>query len=45
MDKPRKLKKPYRAPRLKEYGDLRKITLAGKGSNRADGAGTPSTKR
>jgi hypothetical protein len=38
-------KKPYRAPRLREYGDLRKITMAGKASSRADGTGAPATKR
>jgi hypothetical protein len=36
-------KKPYRTPRLQEYGDLRKITM--KGSFRNDGGGNPSTKR
>jgi hypothetical protein len=39
-------KKPYRAPRLQEYGDLRKLTMtSGKGSNRSDGGTAPSTKR
>ena len=37
-------KKPYRAPRLVEYGDLRTITR-GKGSNMSDGAGQPATKK
>lgn len=36
-------KKPYRAPRLVEYGDLRTITRA-KGNNMADG-GLPATKK
>ena len=36
-------KKPYRKPRLVEYGDLQKITMT-KGSNRADGA-EPATKK
>jgi hypothetical protein len=38
-------KKPYRTPRLVEYGDLRKITLANKGGNMGDGAGRPLTKK
>ena len=38
-------KKPYKAPRLREYGDLRKITMSGKSSNRGDGGGAPATKR
>ena len=38
-------RKPYRSPRLSEYGDLRKITQAGKASNRSDAAGAPATKR
>ena len=38
-------KKPYRAPKLQEYGDLRKITMAGKANSRSDGGSTPSTKR
>ena len=37
-------KKPYRAPRLVEYGDLRTITRA-KGSNMGDGGGVPATKK
>lgn len=37
-------KKPYRTPRLVEYGDLRTITRA-KASNRADGAGVAATKK
>jgi hypothetical protein len=37
-------KKVYRAPRLQEYGDLRKITMA-KGSNRNDAPTPPSTKK
>lgn len=37
-------KKPYRTPRLVEYGDLRTITRA-KGSNRSDGAGVAATKK
>ena len=40
-----KSKKPYRKPRLQEYGDLRKITAAGKASNRSDGGTAPATKR
>jgi hypothetical protein len=38
-------RKAYSAPRLTEYGDLRKITTAGKGGNKGDGAGHPATKR
>lgn len=36
--------KPYRTPRLVEYGDLRTITRT-KGSNRADATGTPPSKK
>jgi hypothetical protein len=39
-----KEKKPYRAPRLQEYGDLRKITMAAKAGSRGDGGGNPKTK-
>jgi hypothetical protein len=38
-------RKAYSAPRLTEYGDLRKITMAGKGGNKGDGGGQPATKR
>jgi hypothetical protein len=38
------VKKPYRAPRLVEYGDLRKITLA-KGGNMNDDPTPPATKK
>ena len=37
-------KKSYRAPRLVEYGDLRKITQA-KGGNMDDGTGVAATKK
>lgn len=37
-------KKPYRTPRLVEYGDLRTITR-GKGGNMSDGTGQPPTKK
>lgn len=37
-------KKPYRSPRLVEYGDLRTITQ-GKGGNMDDGTGAPATKK
>ena len=37
-------KKPYRAPRLVEYGDLRKITQ-GKGGSMDDGTGAPATRK
>lgn len=37
-------KKPYHTPKLVEYGDLRKITLA-KGSNRNDDPTPPATKK
>ena len=36
-------KKPYRAPRLIVYGDLREITKA-KGGSKGDGGGNPATK-
>jgi hypothetical protein len=38
------VKKPYRAPRLVEYGDLRKITLA-KGGNMNDDPTPPATRK
>ena len=37
-------KKPYRTPRLVEYGDLRTITQ-GKGGNMNDGTGVAATKK
>lgn len=37
-------KKPYRAPRLVEYGDLRTITL-GKGGTMNDDPTPPATKK
>ena len=37
-------KKPYRTPRLVEYGDLRTITRA-KGGNMDDGTGEPPTRK
>ena len=36
-------KKPYRAPKLTVYGDLRTITKA-KGGTTNDGGGNPPTK-
>jgi hypothetical protein len=36
-------KKPYRTPRLVEYGDLRKITL--KAGTMGDGTGLPATRK
>jgi len=36
-------RKPYTAPRMTEYGDLRRIALA-KGGSKGDGAGKPATK-
>ncbi len=36
-------KKSYRPPRLKVYGDLRRLTMAKRGIA-ADGAGVPKTK-
>ena len=36
-------KKPYHAPRLAVYGDLRRLTKAKAGAA-ADGAGKPKTK-
>ena len=36
-------KKPYRAPKLTVYGDLRTITKA-KGGTASDGGGKPPTK-
>lgn len=37
-------KKPYRAPRLTVYGDLRTITKT-KGGTFGDGTGAPKTKK
>lgn len=37
-------RKPYRKPRLTDYGDLRTITKV-KGDNRGDGGAAPATKR
>ena len=37
-------RKPYQTPRLKDYGDLRRIVMV-KGGNRGDGTGSPATKR
>jgi hypothetical protein len=37
--------KPYRTPRLLEYGDLRKITTASKGADMDDGGGAPVTRK
>jgi hypothetical protein len=37
-------KKPYRAPRLTKYGNLRTITQ-GKGGNMSDGTGLPATRK
>jgi len=36
-------KKPYRLPRLKVYGTLRRLTMAKRGIA-ADGGGAPKTK-
>ncbi len=40
----RESRKPYRAPRLVKYGDLRTITQ-GKGGNMTDGTGIPATRK
>ena len=41
---PRRAKKrPYRAPSLRKYGDLRALTSAKRG-NRMDGTGVPKTR-
>ena len=37
-------RKKYQAPKLVEYGDLRRIVLAKSGFS-ADGKGSPATKR
>jgi hypothetical protein len=48
MDKAKAIKKterkPYHTPRLKDYGDLRRIVRVKPGT-RGDGAGVPATKR
>ena len=48
MDKAKPIKatdrKPYRAPRLKDYGDLRRIVMV-KGGTNGDGRNVPATKR
>jgi hypothetical protein len=36
-------KKAYRPPRLRVYGDLRRLTM-GKGGQNNDGTGKPKTK-
>ncbi len=36
-------KKPYRAPKLTEHGDIRTLTRA-KAGNKNDGTGKPATK-
>lgn len=36
-------KKPYTAPRLRRYGDLRRITLGGT-KTRQEGGGNPAVK-
>jgi hypothetical protein len=38
-------RKPYQTPRLKDYGDLRRIVMAQKGGTSSDGRGVPATKR
>lgn len=49
MDKAKTIKtterKPYLTPRLKEYGDLRRIVMTQKGGTKSDGTGLPATKR
>ncbi len=40
----RESRKPYRAPRLVKYGDLRTITQ-GKAGNMTDGTGMPATRK
>ena len=49
MDKAKPIKrterKPYQTPRLKDYGDLRRIVMAQKGNRNNDGNGVPATKR
>ena len=38
-------RKPYRSPRLRDYGDLTRLTAqAGKGETKNDSTGNPSTK-
>jgi hypothetical protein len=48
MDKAKAIKKterkPYHTPRLKDYGDLRRIVRVKPGT-KGDGAGVPATKR
>jgi hypothetical protein len=39
----KRVRKPYHAPVLKQYGDLGRITGA-KGGKKGDGAGVPRTK-
>jgi len=38
------MKKLYRSPRLLVYGDLRRLTMANKGTTNAESAGGPKTK-
>jgi hypothetical protein len=37
-------RRPYRSPRLKEYGDIRAVTKAGSPVGRGDGAMAGSSK-
>ncbi len=37
-------KKPFRSPQLVVYGDLRRLTMTGKGGTANDGGGKPKTK-
>ena len=43
MKSPRQRKRPYRKPRLKVHGDLRKLT-GSKAGSAGDGSGKPHTK-
>lgn len=43
MDKQTNPKKPYQPPRLKRYGDVRRLTGV-KGGSKIDGAAKPRTR-
>jgi hypothetical protein len=44
ISKPFSQKKVYNSPQLREYGDLRLITGAGKAAGMIDGGATPTNK-
>ena len=45
MNKERRLKKPYRTPKLREFGSVRKLTQNISNGQRGDGGAHPANKR